>query len=273
METHIQTTHGMFALNAHTDAKMAARLAEETFPQQETLDLIEALGAKRVVDVGAHIGTVSIPLAKLGKNVVAFEPSPESFKYLIRNAELNGVTIDARNKGLADTPGRAHSVARQSGNAGAHTLEAGDEIKVSTLDAEIQDADFIKIDVEGMELAVLKGGQALLERSRPAVYFEVNLTALRARRTLLASLAKFFRAHRYRFYFCADHVLYELPGLTPAALLVTPRSMLFGGPSALFDVLALAAESRAPYPARSRMHAMLYLLTRYVKLQYARFFH
>lgn len=275
MQSHenvIQTRHGHFLLDTTTDAKMAGRLVGNIFPQQDLLELIQALGTRKVIDVGAHVGTVSIPAAELGKEVIAFEPNLQSFGYLKHNIELNKSRVDMRNKGLAEKKGRAKILITQNSNAGAHSLVAGDEVEVSTLDLEIPQADFIKIDVEGMELSVLKGGTKLIEQSHPAIYFEVNISALRDHGTSLCQLSRFFLSRNYRLYFLENRILYRLPGLSFAALYIAPRSFLFESPSAPFDVLALPAEVRPPYPSGRYIRTSVYLFTRYVKLQYARFF-
>ena len=259
----IETAFGRFAIDETADAKMASKL-QSVFPHQALFELINFLGPKTIVDIGAHIGTVSVPLAKKYK-VIAFEPNPASLRFLKHNAELNGVFLDARGKGLANVSGRARILERM-GNAGANSLAPGAEVEVSILDHEVQEADFVKIDVEGMELKVLGGGKKLIEQSRPAIYFEVNLSALRAHNAKLRELEKFFKKHNYALYFW-DKKLFKLPSLALAVFLVTPRSFLLGGPAAPFDVLALPAE-RAVGAGPASPH----LIMRYLKSQYARFF-
>lgn len=271
-EKEVNTAYGRFLLDGGSDAKMAARLAAGAYPQQEVLDLVDALDANTIVDVGAHIGTVTVPLAARGKKVIAFEPNPLSYGYLEQNCQRNGITPDIRNKGLGSAPGHAHMVARQSGNAGAHSLEAGGDIEVSTLSTEVAAADFIKIDVEGMELSVLEGAEKLITESRPAIYFEVNLSALRAHHVSLAALTRFFNRSHYALYVVEHAALYRLSGLMSAAFLIAPRSLLFGSRSAPFDVLALPSEAVLPYRVHGQLMSLMYLCARYFKLQYGRFF-
>jgi FkbM family methyltransferase len=269
----INTSQGRFAIDPDQDAKMAKRLQAPVYPQQETIDLALALNVKEAVDVGAHVGTVSIPLAKHGVGVVAFEPNKESFDHLTYNATLNNVSIDIRNKGLSDTPGQARSVELHGGNAGAHSLREGSDIEVSTLDQEIEKTDFIKIDVEGMELSVLQGGSQLLEHSRPVVFFEVNLAPLRSHRTQPRLLQSLFSMHRYKLYLPVEKTLYKISNLSVVVALFTPRSFFFGGPSALFDVVAIPQERSLPLPTRSSFGTFVYLLSRYFSIQYERIFH
>jgi len=271
-EKEINTAHGRFVLDQQADAKMASRLAQPEYPQQDVIDLAEALGATTVIDIGAHVGTVSVPLALQGKRVVAFEPNPESFAFLQKNCERNAVHIDARNKGLAQHPGRASVAVLQTSNAGAHTLGEGDDIEISTLDAEVQETDFIKIDVEGMELEVLLGGKKLIETVRPAIYFEVNLSALHAHATPLSALTAFFKHAGYHLYILEGKTLYQVPSVTFAAFFIAPRSLLFRAPSAPFDALALHLGTMLPYQVLPVWRTFVFLLTRYVTLQYGRLF-
>ncbi|MBP9711148.1 MAG: FkbM family methyltransferase [Candidatus Pacebacteria bacterium] len=271
-EQTIPTAFGRFVLDSEADAKMASRLARPEYPQQDVIDLARALKAEKVVDIGAHVGTVSVPLALQGMKVVAFEPNMESFTFLQKNCEGNTVHIDARNKGLADKSGRASVAVLQTSNAGAHTLGEGNDVEVSMLDTEVSSTDFIKIDVEGMELSVLRGGSKLIERSSPAVFFEVNLSALRAHGTTLASLTAFFKQAGYQLYVLDSYRLYRVPSLTFAALFIAPRSLLFKSSSAPFDILAMSARATLPYPAHSPLRSSVYLLMRYIKAQYGRLF-
>jgi FkbM family methyltransferase len=271
-EKEINTPQGRFVLDGSADAKMASRLAEPVYPQEDVLKLAEALNAQKIVDVGAHVGTVSVPLARQGKHVTAFEPNPASFAFLQRNCAQNDVRVDIRNKGLGRAVGRASVAETQQQNAGAHSLSVGDEIEVSTLDIEVKEADLIKIDVEGMELDVLLGGKKLVEHTRPAVYFEVNLSALRGHTTHLTDLTKFFTSRKYRLYYLENETLYRVPSLTFAALCIAPRSLLFGSPSAPFDLVAIHHSAPLPYRAHGALRSVVFLITRYVRLQYGRFF-
>ncbi len=266
------TSHGQFAIDTIADAKMAKVFARGMHHQEDVIDLISAFIHKEsvVIDVGAHIGTLAIPLAQRAKKVIAFEPVPNSFALLKQNAELNGVSIDARNKRLAERPGRARFDVMNASNAGANPLTPGEgELALSTLDDEVESTDFIKIDVEGMELGVLRGGQRLIKNSRPSVLFEVNLYQLHAHGTALFALQSFFRTRGYALYIPlrASHGL-ELGSIMNLSLLtacIAPRSLLFGGPSAPFDVLAVPEENQLSLPCCSPMKTMQWTVAEYVR--------
>jgi FkbM family methyltransferase len=136
------------------------------------------------IDIGANVGAISLLLAKLtgaeGK-VFAIEPGPPNVTRLRANFELNP-ELSARTEIVACGMGRSRSElwwAEEKDNPGNAMLaqEGSHRIPVDTLDNfvrehDLDDLDFIKIDVEGMELDVMQGGKQTLLRYRPMLYFE-----------------------------------------------------------------------------------------------------
>jgi FkbM family methyltransferase len=136
------------------------------------------------LDIGANVGAISLLLAKLvgpQGRVFAVEPGPPNVTRLRKNFELNPA-LAARAEivpcGISDAPGQLWW-AEEDGNPGNAML--GDQgthcIPVTTIDNvvhehAIQKLDFVKIDVEGMELQVMHGGEKTLQRFRPILYFE-----------------------------------------------------------------------------------------------------
>ena len=83
---------------------------------------------------------------------------------------------------------------------GAHVLESGDakteDIQITTLDDDIRQEqlpppDFIKVDVEGWELEVLKGARATLENARPDLFLEMHGETMNEKRRKVADLVEF----------------------------------------------------------------------------------
>jgi len=130
------------------------------------------------VDVGANIGYTTSLLASCSGpagRVISFEPAPDTVVSLTENIRSwRGAPIaeiDARQIALSSVESELTltTPAGHSGDAGGRTLETvGDrlaevQVQASTLDAVGLDRiDVLKIDVEGHELAVLKGGDGVL---------------------------------------------------------------------------------------------------------------
>ena len=128
------------------------------------------------VDVGAHIGTTIAPYSRLFQSCVGFEANPESFALLQTNLDQNKIACRVEPIALSDRPKRG-IVRQHGGNSGCFYVEdhpAGC-IEFRTLDSYgLTDVDFLKIDVEGAELAVLKGAEQTLRASFPLVQIECN---------------------------------------------------------------------------------------------------
>jgi FkbM family methyltransferase len=150
-----------------------------------------------VLDIGAHHGFYSLLAAgKVGSagRVIAFEPSPREREKLLRNIALNGYTnIQVEDCALADAAGQQELVIVGGINTGCNSLRPPNvkeptsavAVRVETLDAylaqhRLPPVDFIKLDAEGAELAILKGARRLLE-SRPRPVIQCELEEVRTR--------------------------------------------------------------------------------------------
>jgi FkbM family methyltransferase len=135
------------------------------------------------IDVGANIGALTLLMAKianLGK-VISIEPGPPICSRLKSNLELNPEVqkvVEVFQVGLSNKKGELFWAEDDSnrGNAGL-SQDEGVAVIVHTLDyivdlAKLEKIDFIKIDVEGMELEVIKGGMDSIIKYRPIIYFE-----------------------------------------------------------------------------------------------------
>jgi FkbM family methyltransferase len=206
---------------------------------------LELLGAllkpgDTVVDVGANLGTHAVFFAqRVGPTgaVVAFEPQRVVHQLLATNATLNGVTwLRAMHAAVGDAPGSLVvpdiDYAAQ-GNFGGLRLgdwAQGEPVPVVTLDSlGLRACALVKIDVEGMEGAVLDGARALLSASRPMVYFEHN--ALNGAPEVLERLLRHEYACFWHFssFFRADNfaglATDPFHGLVDANVLAVPRAL------------------------------------------------
>jgi FkbM family methyltransferase len=133
-----------------------------------------------VVDVGANVGLYSLLAARRvspGGRVLSFEPSSDEFARLAWALRANGIdNVVASNTALADRAGFVGFLPAPSQHTGLHRLGADGDVApqrvwaergdVAVQLAEKEHIALLKIDVEGSELAVLRGFQALLEAAR-----------------------------------------------------------------------------------------------------------
>jgi FkbM family methyltransferase len=143
------------------------------------LDVVPPDRRDLALDIGAHVGLWSRVLASYFQQVVAFEPIPvhiECFRVNLAdfpNVDLREVALG--NYRSNDVPFRAEL--ENSGNSRLISpRDIGDAVHVQmdVLDGiELPGpVDFIKIDVEGLELRVIQGGEHLIKRDRPFIVVE-----------------------------------------------------------------------------------------------------
>ena len=138
-----------------------------------------------VVDVGANIGTHTVPLArKVGQKggVLAIEPQRLVYQALCGNIALNGlinvVSVNAaagRASGRTMVPLFDPKQPLNWGGVRADAYEEGEETEVMTLDSlHFSRCKLVKIDVGGMEAEVLEGGHDLIARCKPILFIAAN---------------------------------------------------------------------------------------------------
>lgn len=169
-----------------------------------------------VLDIGANVGAQALPLAAAlgaGSRVVAVEPTDHAYERLRRNLALN--------PSIADRVQTLHLALVAPGDRTAPsyfaswplTLETGlhpvhqgaprlSTAPALTLDALVHDlalerVHLIKLDVDGNELAVLRGARDTLGRLRPTVVFEFCPYLLDEAGQSPHTLLSIFDEHRY----------------------------------------------------------------------------
>ncbi|MHA4808316.1 FkbM family methyltransferase [Flavitalea flava] len=138
------------------------------------------------LDLGANIGTISIPLRRQRKDVriVCVEAAPWLFGYLQRNLSQNGFgDVHAVNKALYYKDNEElnfYSPDEKFGKGSLSPVFTKEGVKVITITVDtlvkelnLHKVDIIKIDVEGYEYQVFKGAEELLKREdAPDILFE-----------------------------------------------------------------------------------------------------
>ena len=164
--------------------------------EPESVRLFRSLasGSEVILDIGANIGCTAILFGGLAKTVHSFEPSASTFAFLQKNVSRAGLKhVVPHNFGLGAEPGEftlSFSAANRSGGFVSNQVQASAGHKVETITIRTLDevaaslklprVDFIKIDVEGFEGHVLKGGKQTLAKFRPVVCAELNHWCLNA---------------------------------------------------------------------------------------------
>ena len=173
-----ETRNGLYVVEPGDFGVSRHLLRDGAYDHQALLWLQDALGggAKTIVVVGAHIGTVLIPLARMARRAIGFEADPENYRLAGFNLLLNQIeNVTLVNKAVGSFQGRV-GVRRNPINTGNSSIaRAGQtataEVEMTMLDEvlpslAISDVDLLVIDVEGHERHVLEGGEATLRGTR-----------------------------------------------------------------------------------------------------------
>ncbi|HKL62116.1 MAG TPA: FkbM family methyltransferase [Woeseiaceae bacterium] len=204
-------------LRVRTDDVIGRHIYKYGAHEPETTDFLrrtlEIRDGDVLLDVGANIGWYSLVLDRIAgqarADIYAFEPDPENFVLLGENRALNAAQrVHPVQLGVSDRTG-AFELHRFGGsNRGRHSMlpihEGGTiEIRTITLDEFwAQEAlgeripRFLKMDIEGFELAALRGAEGVLARC-PFVMLEYSPRYMSAAGIEPAGLLDFMTAQGY----------------------------------------------------------------------------
>jgi len=152
------------------------------------------------LDVGAHVGIASLMYSKLAgiaTRICALEPNPQVFPTLVENSRVNGMSVECLRLALGADVGQVAFFTNGSDPNGSLSQDAPGKywywadrtkpvlretrVTMSTLDRLCAAIDLapgiIKLDVEGAELPVLRGGAEVLARCRPLILLETHVFA------------------------------------------------------------------------------------------------
>ncbi len=157
--------------------------------EEKTIELIKKLlnGSSVFFDVGANIGCISLPVAKLtGAKIYAFEPSDSVFDFLKENVQQNNISSIVLNKvavhSIHNMKLDFFATDQKYGGSSLLPVYNQDSYEVQSVSLDeyckernINKIDVLKIDVQGHEAEVLKGSQSLLkEKKIKAIIFEME---------------------------------------------------------------------------------------------------
>lgn len=178
-EIIVKSPDGLIFLARPKFEDFARFLFSKILAKWEPIYILKPKKDQIIIDVGANVGYYAIYLAKIvGKNgrVVAIEPDPYSFKTLKKNCELNNLTnVEFYNLAISDHNGSL-SFYQEKSHSGKSSLfsNSAENISIKVLttsldelfENKLQTINWLKIDVEGYELLVLKGASKLLSKTQ-----------------------------------------------------------------------------------------------------------
>ena len=180
--------NGLMSFNTN-DLYVGRSLQEYGEFSEKEADLYRAIvkPGDSVLDIGANIGVFSLVFGKLvgpAGTVMAFEPQRIPYYTLCGNMVINELTnVLCMQFAVSNTSGTIHVPEldpRAPNNFGGLSLcepteSFGHSVKkVRIDDFNLPRCDFIKIDVEGMEVEVLLGATETIDRCRPVIYAECD---------------------------------------------------------------------------------------------------
>ena len=177
---------------------------------------------KIVYDIGAHHGLHTIFFAKsVGNNakVYSFEPNPDNYSKIINNTNINGLkNVTFIKIAIGKNHCKSQLIFKDS-ESGTGTLEKTIqeqiikeknykiiEVDVDSIDNLISNdsivnkPDFIKIDVEGLELDVLQGMEKTLQKFNPDLFIELHGSSMNRKIMNIANIFSFLDAYNYNIY-------------------------------------------------------------------------
>jgi FkbM family methyltransferase len=159
----------------------------------------------RLLDIGALFGIFSIMFtSRPGTMAYAVEPSPYAWPFLVQHVTGNPAhKIMPIQKFLGDTTGTP----LECGRIWKHIIageNASEKVTIHTTRLDdfptIEGADFIKMDVEGYECHVLRGGRIFIRKHKPLIFLECHLASLHTVGESRESLFNLLNAMDYDVY-------------------------------------------------------------------------
>lgn len=174
--------------------EICRQIATEGLFERKFLEFVAArLPSDAVVlDIGANIGNHALYLARYASVVHCFEPNPMVIADLERNIALNhAANVIVHPFGMGSSDGEFPFIVNTAGNVGASGFAATEHARNKPLSSELttlpirhagqaiaeldlRHIDFIKIDVEGMELDVIRAMKEIIDQFRPIISFEYH---------------------------------------------------------------------------------------------------
>jgi len=166
-------------------------------------DIADIKDAEVILDIGANVGFFSMLCRELypKSKIYAFEPVPKTFSCLEKNFKDDKNT-EVFNLALSDYRGTGKMTFSEENSAVSSLSEEGSvDVEITTLDYFLKDkkvdrVDILKIDTEGFENFVLKGGQESLKKVK---YIIMEVTIENNKNYTISSLFKLLSSENFDF--------------------------------------------------------------------------
>jgi FkbM family methyltransferase len=184
------------------------------YVKRDTDVLIENVSkGETMYDIGAHVGYFSVLCSVIVGSegrVYSFEPVPMNLQFLRKHVRINNCNnIKVYDTCISDTIGEGYFDNTQ-GSATGHLSSNGKlKVSVNTLDnllaaGEIRPPDFIKINAEGAELAILQGSLKIIENYHPKFLITFHGEELKN------NCIKILDRYDYKIHHTAEDALYAI---------------------------------------------------------------
>lgn len=184
---------------------------------REMYSALDDLRGEVAIDVGAHIGSYALRLAKRFRKVIAFEPNPFNRHILSLNVQLNKIAnIEVEAAALSDRDGLnsffLHRAADGTGSLDPHhygfRYDRVIQVMTKPLDSfAFSRIDLLKIDAEGNELPILRGGSNTIERTRPVLAVEVHKARSGSGESCDCDTCKYLRSQNYNINLVGEYTV------------------------------------------------------------------
>ncbi len=213
----IDTMYGTFI--SWKDDLISTQLKTYSAHTRNELAMIKSLVKEgdNIIDIGAHIGTFSIPFSQFANSkgkVFSFEGSPNNFELLQKNINNNQLQtiitpiqaivsvnedeqFDMRVPDDDNTGAFYFAPGSEGGDGSQSVININNWFKQPGTPDSIQ---FIKIDVEGAEVSVLQSCIALIEQFKPVLYIEISEDALQRFDASIKDIDEMLSANGYHYF-------------------------------------------------------------------------
>jgi FkbM family methyltransferase len=223
-----ETKNGLLAVQPGDFNVSRSLLLHGEYDWAQVAWLTGLIGANsRLIFAGAHIGSVMIPIARAARprSVLAYEPSPRNFRLLAMNLDLNKIDgVTALNMALGDRAGHIQFTENSinTGNSRVAALNGEISVAIGTLDHTVppdwDSIDLIVMDIEGSEVAAMRGARAVLAKTKN-LYVEFAPQQLREQNSTAAEFVALAETYFKSAYIFGSPMRFLGPGEFGAHLL------------------------------------------------------